>query len=182
MASSHSRVQGISRRRFLVLASMCGAGGFGVPSKAAPQEREFYGKSWFLADLVQCETYLARRDLVPVCDFAVKAVILDRIKELKTPEVTDNLAVLERVPVMKTDALTRAVREDERVVWISCGTSVGLYLMQKDVHPELADGRLVGIAAASVFNAGYAGLSLHEWRGGKPERLITRFYGGRESS
>jgi hypothetical protein len=139
VTSTSTCANSISRRTFLTVVTLSTVGGWQAPSKAAPPPSGLYGKSWFLADLLECEAYLAPRGLVPICDSSVKAVILDQITNLETPEVQENLGVLERVKVMTTDVLTRLVQTDERVVWISCAHSLGLFFTQKDNHVELAD-------------------------------------------
>jgi len=127
-----------------------------------------YGKTWFLADLTACESYLRTRHFVPVCDQSVEVLIVDRIIKLQNaPEVADHLDVLDRVPILDRANLAHVVWENPACVWISCGTQFGLQINQSPVRHALQDGRLVGVAGVSALNGGYAGLFLYEWSNGR---------------
>jgi hypothetical protein len=145
-----------------------------------------YAKSWFLADLALCESYLQVLNLTPACDFSVSTLIIRSILGLKDrPEVSDNLGVLDRVRVLGMNALASEVVKNPRLVWITCGSQIsGLPLREKYARDVLTDGMVVGVASASAFNAGYAGLVLYEWNDeqmeqkGMPGRSLVKFYGG----
>lgn len=143
---------------------------------------EQLGKTWFLADLARCEGYLAEQGLRAACDLSVDAIIVSRIIQSKhLPEIANHITVLQRVPMMSSAELSRVVHEHRDVVWVSAAAPpVQLPLLQEPARSVLTDGRLVGIARASPFNAGYAGLSLHAWRGKEPGPPIVWFYGGKE--
>ena len=141
-----------------------------------------YGRSWFLADLAACEAYLQNRQLTPVCDMSVKALILDRIIALRAPEVTDHLDVLERVQVLERPSLAHVVWENPSWVWVSCGTQFGLQIAQSPLGVAHQKGQLVGVAGVSAINAGYGGLTLYEWGNGRLGAKLKKFYGGLEVS
>lgn len=140
---------------------------------------ELCGKSWFLADLKICEEYLKELDLKPACDASVYSIIIRRILDYKQlTEVAYNLDILSRVPVIGLNAIDRSTEIDPSYVWISCGTSLGLTLYQPQSISAMKPKNIVGVASASAFNAGYAGLKLHERDGNSLGRVIRGFYGG----
>lgn len=155
-------------------------------SASGNDQDQRFGKSWFLADLVRCESYLQASGLTPICDSSVGALIINSICRLKDrPEVSDNLGVLDRVRTLGMTEIASEVEQDPSLVWITCGSAItGLPLRQKLVRAVMTDGMVVGVANASPFNAGYAGLILYEWnceemaRNLSPGRKIVRFYGG----
>jgi len=149
------------------------------PTKQSPQCTKLYGKTWFLADLTACEHFLRERGLKPVCDSSVDGIIIHRLLELSyLPEVASNLDVLRRVPVLIANQIIQTLEIDPSYVWISCGTSLGLPLYQSPAIRALKPGCIVGVASASAFNGGYAGLALYEWSAMKLGRKIAKFYGG----
>lgn len=139
-----------------------------------------FGKSWFLADLSLCESYLKLQDQIAVCDKAVEAVMLNSILSpaySDWPEIASHITILDRVLAMTQIDIAQLMRETSNRVCITCGTSLGLNL-SKAVRDELKDGAVVGVASASAHNWGYAGLTLHEWKNGSIDRRIIKFYGG----
>ena len=139
-----------------------------------------FPKSWFLADLSLCEHHVTQLGLVLVCDFSVKALILDRIANHgDRPEVVTHAPVLDRVPIKSEKSLVPIVQERDDVVWISCGTPLGLPLLFEPVRSRIPERRIVGVVGASALNDGYAGLFLHRWLERRLEDQIVGFYGGR---
>lgn len=152
-------------------------------TNVATQDIQHYGKTWFLADLSVCKTYLGGMGLVPICDQSVESLIIRRILEFTgRDEVVSHLNILKQVSVRSMAELARLVRSDATCVWISAGSSLGLPLRVPPARGALKPGQIVGIASCSAFNAGYAGISLHEWGEADYEKKIAQFYGGRQVS
>lgn len=142
-------------------------------------EKTTFEKSWFLADLSLCESYLNIQGQIAVCDKAVEAVMLQSIlgpAYSDWPEIASHIAILDRVLVMTQVDMAQLMKETSDKVCITCSTQYGLHL-DKAVKDELKDGALVGVAGASAHNWGYAGLTLHEWKNGSIDRKIIKFYG-----
>ena len=152
-------------------------------TKQGLQCSKLCGKTWFLADLMACEEYLQKIKLKPVCDASVRGIIISRILKFShLPQVASYLDVLSRVPVLSSSNIIKMLEIDPSYVWISCGTSLGLSLYLPPAIGALKSGCIVGVASASAFNAGYAGITLREWGENSLGRIIVRFYGGREVS
>jgi hypothetical protein len=143
-------------------------------------EKATFGKSWFLAYLSLCESYLKLQDQIAICDKAIEAVMLNSNLSptySDWPEIASHTTILDRVLVMTQIDMVQLMRETSDKVCITCGTQYGLHL-DKAVKDGLKDGALIGVASASAHNSGYAGLTLHEWENGNISRKIIKFYGG----
>lgn len=151
------------------------------------KKKQLHGKSYFPDDFAACETYLWERNLVPVCDFSIQAIIINRIlpqnNENDSPKLIN---VMSRIACRDAQSIANLVKRDRSYVWISCGSTLGLPLRDALARHSLVDGQVVGVAGASVFNCGYTGITLYEWnaahmqRHGMPGRTLARFYGGEQ--
>jgi hypothetical protein len=120
-------------------------------------------KSWFLADLDACDNYLRRLGLEPICDSAVRALLLGNLDTYKRRKhCREHLDVLGRVPVLHTDRVMDEVTSRPEVVWISVGSQLGP-AWRKDAPGVVRPGRLFGVASCSALNDGYNGLKLCPW-------------------
>jgi hypothetical protein len=117
----------------------------------------------FGVDIALCAEYLRPFNLIPVCDLSVSSIIVKSSFPCTHPEY---LEIFDHIVFTEMATLARIAREDQRVVWVSCGTSFGLPIRDsKDskISQSLTDGRLYGIVGGSALNGGYAGLTLYEW-------------------
>ena len=154
-----------------------------MPEQNNASAKEFFGKTWFCADLTLCEAYLRALGLFPVCDRSVQALLINRCNDLRNePEVASYIDVLNRVPVDSLEDLAQRVSDDARCVWISTGTPFGLPLREEPAVSVLRPLQLVGVAGVSPLTGGYGGLGLFEWVGTDLGRRIVKFYGGRQTT
>jgi hypothetical protein len=146
-------------------------------------EISYSRNSLFGVDIALCAQYLRQLNLIPVCDNSVSSVIVKSSFSCTHPEY---LEIFDHVVFTEMVTLARIVREDQRVVWVSCGTSFGLPIRDsKDsqISQSLTDGRLYGVVGGSALNGGYAGLTLYEWNSedwakGHFGRIVGKFYHG----
>lgn len=122
------------------------------------------GRFWFLADLKLCESYLRSKNRVPVCDGKVDGLLIPgAMRHAGLPEVSAHFDVLDRVKVFERTVMVDAVKADPSLVWITCGTQLGVSFGQGDDNLVLAHKRLVGVAGASALSGAYGSLALYEW-------------------
>lgn len=129
------------------------------------------GKAWFARDVALCRDYLAGLGLELIADSWVRAIVVSDPK-LRERVERDGLTIA------PPDEVKRRVHDDPRLVWLGTGTTLGCSL---DVA-GLQQGRLVAIVGASVYNDGYAGISLRAVVGDSWGAALVRFRGGRQRS
>ena len=111
----------------------------------------------FGLDLSLCMEFLRERGLIPVCDHSIK-----RLSESAYPcSHPEFLEVYDRVIFTDMPVLEQLTQYDPSVVWISCGSPMGL-AVDKYFDNFRRNGQVYGIVGASAFNGGYAGLRLYE--------------------
>lgn len=134
-------------------------------------------KCSFIRDLARCEEYLDRLRLHPALDGVVNALCIGHVRDHDFCG-TALKALLSRIPVLTLDQLAVQVEQAPDVVWVTCGSQLGLQLRERH-RSVIARGRLFGIVGASAMNAGYADITLRAWLGSEPGEPLIRFIGGR---
>lgn len=127
------------------------------------KESKVHRSAWIGIDLALCVEYLRSMDFIPVCDYSVENCLNSSTFPCTHPKL---LSGIDKIVFASGEIVALMAKEDQRVVWISCGTSLGLPFRNdnsKLIKQALSDGRVFGILSASAFNGGYAGLSLFEW-------------------
>jgi hypothetical protein len=86
-------------------------------------------------------------------------------------------ALISRFRYASTDELFALASADTNIVWMTCGSQLSAPSLWLDRYSSAMDSvRYYAIVGCSVFNMGYAGVSLFE---GKTKRRLVLFMGGK---
>jgi hypothetical protein len=86
-------------------------------------------------------------------------------------------ALMSRFRYASTDELFALASRDPNIVWLTCGSQLSAPSLWLDRHSSAMDSvRYYAIVGCSIFNMGYAGISLFE---GKTKRRLVLFMGGK---
>jgi hypothetical protein len=134
-------------------------------------------KTHFYKDYFVLESWCAEKGCVPVCDYSVRAFVAslaDRYPE--HPAVAPYLDRVKTIRYFSTEEIQQKFSNDPSSFWLTCGTPFGLCLPKSILESSVE--RWVGIVGASIFNYGYAGITIYRWI--KPELVSQnlRFFEG----
>ena len=146
------------------------------------EEPQRFSKRAFPSDLLACSQWCELRGLRPFCDQAVKRVILESIERASyAPLAPEVMRICYEVPFLTADEALQKSQTDLKSMWICLGSSIVTVPWRKEeTKAGLRDGQLIGVAGASVFNHGYAGISIFHWWRNKPREKVAHFYGGKQ--
>lgn len=133
-------------------------------------------KSFFLQDLQCClDSVVARDEFQVVVDPSIKSTFIDRIiKSPLKPEVEIHRNLLDSIEITPVAKVLDQLKSNPSLIWVTLGSSISGVVFRSEEISKAIDGRIVGIAATSVFNGGYAGVSFIKWNHALGEANLSK--------
>lgn len=148
----------------------------------SPESKSKLGKRAFPRDFLLCSQWCEERGLRPFCDFGIRQVIVKALSYPNYPPLPpEDRRICDKILFLPNEAAREKCRTDPKSIGIFLGSStVSPFWRNNGNKAGLREGQLIGVAGASVFNCGYAGIRIYHWLQDEPRELVAHFYGGKQ--